>query len=160
MFTTHFYGQPISEYGLKNNRVDYHALAAAMDAVMCNSIIERFSNAELENGDFEYYEYDGERYTYSELQELLDEAEELENEAEAEETIARIQEALDNPYYDEVFQYFIISDNGAEILKRETHELVWYIPELDVYVWGITHYGTSWDYVLTEIECNPESTEE
>ena len=153
MFTTYFYGQPISEYGLKNNRVDYHALAAAMDAVLCNSILEKFPDAELENGSYEYYEYDGERYTYDELHALLDEAEELEDEAESE----GIQETLDNPYYDEVFQYFIISDNGADILKRETHELVWYIPELDVYVWGITHYGTSWDYVLTEIECNPES---
>ena len=32
-----------------------------------------------------------------------------------------------------------------------TDEIVYYNEELDMYVWGITHYGTSWDYVLTDI---------
>lgn len=52
----------------------------------------------------------------------------------------------------EIYQYFIISDNGAEILKELTDEIVYYIPLLDCYVWGVTHYGTAWDYVLTDIK--------
>ena len=55
--------------------------------------------------------------------------------------------------YSEIFQYFIVSDNGAEILQ-EAEEIVFYNETLDMYVWGVTHWGTSWDYVLTDIRCN------
>lgn len=51
----------------------------------------------------------------------------------------------------EIFQYFIVSDNALEVLK-EADEIVFYSPLLDCYVWGVTHYGTSWDYVLTSIK--------
>ena len=52
----------------------------------------------------------------------------------------------------EIFQYFIIDDNGADILKDYTNEIVMYNNDLGLYVWGVTHFGTSWDYVLTDIE--------
>ena len=58
--------------------------------------------------------------------------------------------------YVDIFQYYIISSQGAEILQRETEEIVFYNEELDMYVWGITHYGTAWDYVLTDIQCEIE----
>ena len=51
----------------------------------------------------------------------------------------------------EIFQYFIISDYGAQILQELTDEIVYYLPAIDCYVWGVTHWGTSWDYVLTDI---------
>lgn len=54
-------------------------------------------------------------------------------------------------YYD-VYQYYIISDSGAKFLEENTNEIVYYHEELDMYVWGITHFGTSWDYVLTDIK--------
>ena len=63
-------------------------------------------------------------------------------------------EETDN--YADIFQYYIISAQGAEILQRETEEIVFYNEELDMYVWGVTHYGTAWDYVLTDIECEIE----
>ncbi len=53
--------------------------------------------------------------------------------------------------YEDIFQYYIVSDNGAEILK-EAGEIVYYNEQLDMYLWGVTHYGTSWDYVLTDIK--------
>lgn len=55
-------------------------------------------------------------------------------------------------YYREVYQYYIITDSGAQFLQDYTDEIVYYHPELDMYVWGITHFGTSWDYVLTDIK--------
>ena len=73
------------------------------------------------------------------------------------ENISRIDEeieALEDAHYEEIFQYFIISDNGAEILKDYTDEIVFYNEALDMYVWGVTHWGTSWDYVLTDIRLN------
>lgn len=53
--------------------------------------------------------------------------------------------------YYEIFQYYIISDNGVKILQ-EADEIVYYNNVLNMYVWGVTHWGTSWDYVLTNIE--------
>ena len=52
----------------------------------------------------------------------------------------------------EVYQYYIISDPGFRFLEEYTDEIVYYHAELDMYVWGITHFGTSWDYVLTGIK--------
>ena len=51
----------------------------------------------------------------------------------------------------EVYQYYIITYHGAEFLTEFTDELVYYNERLDMYVWGITHFGTGWDYVLTDI---------
>lgn len=59
-------------------------------------------------------------------------------------------------YYD-IFQYFIISQSGFETLQRLTNEIVFYNEELDMYVWGVTHFGTSWDYVLTDIAIKREN---
>lgn len=54
--------------------------------------------------------------------------------------------------YAEIFQFFIIDTNGAEILQELTNEIIFYNEKLDLYIWGVTHYGTSWDYVLTDIK--------
>ena len=56
-------------------------------------------------------------------------------------------------YTPEIFQSYIVSDNGADLLQ-EINEIVFYNSALDVYLWGVTHWGTSWDYVLTNIPCN------
>ncbi len=60
----------------------------------------------------------------------------------------------ENEYGDylEVYQYYIISYGGYAFLRDYTDELVYYHEELDMYLWGITHFGTSWDYVLTDIK--------
>lgn len=62
--------------------------------------------------------------------------------------------------YAEIFQYYIISDAGFEILSSYTDELVFYHEELDMYVWGVTHFGMSWDYVLTDIRVDLDSKKE
>lgn len=54
--------------------------------------------------------------------------------------------------YHEIYQWYIISHSGAEFLQDRTDEIVYYHEEMDLYVWGITHFGTSWDYVLTDIK--------
>lgn len=52
----------------------------------------------------------------------------------------------------EIYQFYIISERGSNFLKEFTDEIVYYNDNLDIYLWGITHFGTSWDYVLTNIE--------
>ena len=46
---------------------------------------------------------------------------------------------------DEIFQWYIVQN--PDFLMEHTNELVFYDTELDLYIWGITHFGTSWDYV-------------
>lgn len=92
-----------------------------------------------------------------------DEAEETFNEAEEEEkelqkTIEKLETEIEelqeeDTMEQEFFQYYIISDSGYQILSENTNEAIWHNEELDIYVWGVTHWGTSWDYVLTSIPC-------
>ena len=51
-----------------------------------------------------------------------------------------------------IFQDYIISKNGYEVLRDYTDELVLYNETLDVYVWAVDHIGTAWSYVLTDIK--------
>lgn len=162
---TYFYGNEASDYAKENGYLDYATLAKAFNAVLNNNIIQATSNIgywDIENGSEIYYEdNDGNRYTYEEkeerveeLKEKLEELSEVEgSETEIEEIENDIEE-LNNEYYDEIFQYFIISSSGAEILEEYTDEIVFYNAELDMYVWGVTHCGTGWDYVLTDIKLN------
>ena len=53
--------------------------------------------------------------------------------------------------YLEVYQYYIITDNLAKRLI-EINEIVYYHEKLDIYVLGVTHFGTSWNYVLTDLK--------
>lgn len=53
---------------------------------------------------------------------------------------------------DDIYQFYIISEAGYEFLSEYTDEIVFYNEDLDLYLWGITHFGTSWDYVLTNIK--------
>ena len=119
----YFYGNKINDYGLENGYVDYATLSKAFDAVLVNDITKLFF-ADI-NGEFNEPE---------QVNGFIDNSDE--------------QEQDNNP---EIFQYFIISDNGAEILQELTDEIVYYLPAIDCYVWGVTHWGTGWDYVLTDI---------
>ena len=58
----------------------------------------------------------------------------------------------EDSYGCDVYQTYIISESGYQFLNRYTDEIVYYNEELDLYLWGITHFGTSWDYVLTDIK--------
>lgn len=61
------------------------------------------------------------------------------------------EEIIEEP---EVFQWYIVSDSGAQIIQDYTNEILYYHDKLDIYLWGVTHWGTGWDYVLTDIPCN------
>lgn len=49
--------------------------------------------------------------------------------------------------YLDIFQYFIINDSDAERLSEYTNELVYYCEPLDLYILGVTHFGTPWNGV-------------
>lgn len=64
------------------------------------------------------------------------------------------EEIIEEP---KVYQWYIVSDSGAQIIQDYTNEILYYHDELDIYLWGVTHWGTGWDYVLTDIPCKEES---
>lgn len=147
----YYYGNKVSEYGQEHNKVDYATFAKAFNHVLNNSIM-----GELESKGY-YFEQIGGFVDNSEeideLQEQIDELEELDEiTEETQEQIDKLQEQIDeleeeqNP--GEIFQFYIVDDDR---ILNENNEIVFYCEELDLYIWGVTHWGTSWDYVLTDI---------
>lgn len=55
-----------------------------------------------------------------------------------------------NDYFEldkEFYQYYIVNSRDAETIQDLTDDVIFYIEELDVCLWGIEHYGSSWDIV-------------
>ena len=177
VYGEYYYGNKISDYGLEHNRVDYGTLAKAFDAVLNNEIYGKLQSLGYMWDSYsgsEYYYEDSESNTYDSnerddrIEELEQERDDLETEmenlnensdryTEIENQIKEIEqdiEYLEEEHCHDIFQYYIVSDEGARILSEDTNEIVLYNEEFDINLWCVTHYGTAWDYVLTDIECN------
>lgn len=152
----YYYGNAISEYGMEHGYVDYRTLAKAFNAVLNNDIM----SLTYDIGAWE--QVSGIIDNTEEIDELEEKRDELEEQNESspsqilENEINGINdqiEELEREQNDdqEVFQWFIVDDWGARLLQ-ETNEIIYYNETLDMYLWGVTHYGTSWDYVLTSIK--------
>lgn len=171
-YSNYFCGNKVSDYGIEHGYVDYRTLAKAFDAVLNNDIISKTTAIgyywEQESGFIDNSEeIEKLENEIAELEEALDEIVDKES-VRAETLDEQIEELKDKvreleyeqDEYPEIYQYFIVSDGGASILK-DYGEIVFYNEELNMYVWGVTHWGTSWDYVLTDIKiCNYEDEAE
>ena len=163
--SNYFYGNKVSDYGIEHGYVDYATLAKAFDAVLNNDIITKTYDIGI------WEQLSGMIDNYNKIEELKEKIEDLEEYVDKLENKLRFDEAQDaacgieelkerieeleqeeeDSYSAEIFQYYIVSSSGAEILQ-EINEIVFYNEEFDMYVWGVTHCGTSWDYVLTDIK--------
>jgi len=167
LYGTTFCGNEASDYAKEQGYLDYATFAKAFDAVLNNSIMENTCEIgfwEQENGiidNTEEVEALKEEITDIEnrLEFLTDE--EIEETQMLQEEIDSIQEQIEEldeeqgrSYNQEIFQYYIVSDQGAEMIKQYTDDPLFYNETLDMYVWGITHFGTSWGYVLTDVKLN------
>ena len=56
----------------------------------------------------------------------------------------------------EIFQYYIVDSYNLDLLKKN-NEIIYYIDYLDMYIWGVTHYGTPWENVNTNIEIDAKN---
>ena len=152
----YYYGNAISEYGMQNGYVDYATLAKCFDAVLNNDIMSL-------TYDIGYWnQVSGIIDNTDDIEELEEKRDELEEkneispsqiiENEIDEINEKIEELESEQNDDqEVFQWYIVDDWGARLLQQEANEIVYYNETLDMYLWGVTHYGTSWSYVLTSI---------
>lgn len=156
---TYFYGNEASDYAKENGYLDYATLAKAFDAVLNNGIMEKTYDMGYWDQESGFIDNSETIEAKEEIIEALEERIEAgENVEYCEEQIEIIREQIEELEEEqnsspEIYQYFIVSDNGARILE-ECNEIVFYNEELDMYVWGVTHWGTSWDYVLTDIKLN------
>lgn len=151
----YYYGNAISEYGLEKGYVDYATLSKCFDAVLNNDIMQL-------TYDIGYWDQvSGIIDNTYEIEELEEKKEELEEENESspsqileneiDEINDKIEELEREQDDQEVFQWYIVDDWGGRLLN-EINEIVYYNETLNMYLWGVTHYGTSWDYVLTSIK--------
>lgn len=120
----------LTDYEKENNKISFRRLVERLftDMVLCNNITKLF-----------YTDING---VYSEPQKEIGEDYDTENDE-----------------YIDVYQYFIVDFSSwtYELMKKYNEQfgnefILYYIDELDMYILGVTHFGTSWDYVLTDIE--------
>ena len=161
----YFCGNKISDYGIQNKRLDYSTLSKAFDAVLVNDITKLFYSSV--NGEYiEPEQVNGFIDNSEEIEELQEQIEQLEQsftqagnlqeDERIQNEIDTLQEQIEELEREqdeqpEIFQYYIISDSGADIIKHYTNDPLYYIDFLGCYVWGVTHYGTRWSGVLTDV---------
>lgn len=166
LYGTTFYGNEASDYAKEQGYLDYRTLAKAFDAVLNNDIMSITDS----NGIGYWHQENGDIDNSDEIKELENQIEETEErmeefdeesddykalESEIDEMQSRIDELQNQQDYPpEVFQWFIVDRNGADVIKEYTDDPLYYNETLDMYLWGVTHYGTSWDYVLTDVKLN------
>lgn len=132
MYNGKVWGTQVSHYGLEKGYLDYKALAGIVEDMILNNTLMTLDE----------FSYDWELFCGEDQYGVDSKGNKCE------------------PYDDDccevfvydVYQHYIISENGALFLSEHTDEIVYYNSTLDLYVWGITHFGTSWDYVLTDIK--------
>lgn len=122
--------EKLNDYEKENNRISFKTLVEKLftDMVMCNDIVKIFHSSI--NGDY------------------------IEPQLE----IGSDYDEEDDVYLD-VYQYFIVDFSSwtYELMQKYSEQfgkefILYYIDELGMYILGVTHFGTSWDYVLTDIE--------
>lgn len=143
---TYFYGHEASDYAKKNGYLDYAAFEKAFNAVLNNNIMD-FTNEnnigfwEQENGEIDNSdEIDNLKSQIEEIEDKMEDNDKNSNDYktfkkeidEMNNRINELQEQQDN--LPEVFQWFIVNDAGADIIKRYTNDPLYYNNDLDIFV--------------------------
>lgn len=123
----------VSEHGLDNGYCDYRSLSNRLDAMILNNDI-------FKAGDFEAWNPIDEDLIYSIGENNREEEEE---EVEFYDTYLDILE--------DTYQWYMVNHRDAMVLT-DFQQVVIYNEDLNVYLWCVGHFGTSWDYVLTNIK--------
>lgn len=171
----YFYGTEISKAGVEAGKVDYYAFSKAFNHVLNNDIY-----GELECKGCYFEQVSGMIDNSEEIEALEDATTELEDaisslcEAQNATEYSSTQRVYDDEIAEldrirrdmygkiedlqneqaggEVFQWYIVGSEALNLLS-ENNEIVMYNERLDLYLWGVTHCGTSWTDVLTDIDC-------
>lgn len=119
----------------KTVRCNYSQLFHDNDSLLlCNDIVkvDEFLFDNIEGGElYDYYDKDGNEITREEYEELG-----WENGA--------TEQMCD------IYQYYLINESLANMLKEHTDNIVFYSDKLNLYVLGVTHFGTAWSGVAED----------
>lgn len=167
--SNYFCGKKISDYGIEKGYLDYQTFANAFNHVLANETFEKLSKIEywelLSGGidNSEKMEELEEKMIILEKKiedESISEEERTAAEAEHEELEGYFQELeVEDKMLPEVYQWFIVDSDGID-LCQEAGEVVVYFEKYDLAFWGVSHWGTSWDYVLTDIKIERDSDDD
>lgn len=120
---------------LKEKRTSYRSMIefCCESLILNNYIVEELSKKDLFSevycgSEISYYDSEGNEITEKEYYEMED--------------TSNCEDV-----WDDIYQYYIISESDAERLSQYTNELVIYYEELDLYILCVKHCGTSWDGV-------------
>lgn len=119
----------------KTVRCNYSQIFHDNDSLLlCNNIVEvdecLYEN--VEGGElYDYYDEDGNEITYDEYEEIG-----WENGA--------------SECCRDIYQYYLINDSLARMLIEHTDNIIFYSDKLDLYVLGVTHFGTGWSCVAED----------
>lgn len=119
----------------KTVRCNYSQIFHDNDSLLlCNNIVEvdecLYEN--VEGGDlYDYYDKYGNEITYDEYEELGWE-----------------NGACEEPR--DIYQYYLINDSLARMLIEHTDNIIFYSDKLDLYILGVTHFGTGWSCVAED----------
>ena len=168
-----FWGVELNEEEIKYHRLSYYTVSKQFDAVLCNNITEVDPSIwdNFINGELTTYYKNGEEITREQYEEETEEIQNAiddltfeewqteEQETKAQKRIEELEKRLKDyeTCEEEIYQYYIVSDNALWYLER-MNQIVFYSEKLDCYIWGVTHWGTSWDYVLTNLTLNEDFT--
>ena len=151
----------IEQYKPDNLNLTEFIDAYRLDMILNNNIIS--------NGEFELYNYnemleiEKEEYAseneaeileiyYTDYRETsggsLEDIKNLIDETKEEFINDHLEEIEENLYLNDIYQYFIIND--PDTWSKYTNYPIYYSDELDIYLLGITHYGTSWSFFFTD----------
>ena len=122
--------EKLNDYEKEHNKISFKRLVEKLfsDMILCNDITKLF-----------YSEIDG-KYTEPKIEIGTDYDEETDEQVD-------------------IYQYFIVDFNNwtYKLMTKYKEQfgkefVLYYIEELNLYILGVTHWGTGWDYVLTDIE--------
>ncbi|MBR5950765.1 MAG: hypothetical protein IKZ87_04955 [Actinomycetaceae bacterium] len=130
-----YWGQEVSAYGQEHGFVDYSAFARAFNHVNITNKIQEIDPYLLDNVESgqPYEDSDGNRYT-------------------------EFPEGREDVFVRDIYQFFVIDEFGQRLCE-EAGEIVCWSDALDAPVWCVTHFGTPWTGVLTDIPLEPSSKE-
>lgn len=158
----YFCGNEVSQYAKEQGFVDYLTFSKAFNHVLANDIMQKTNDAGIgcwePYNNTEYRELNGEIYSVEKAEEMISALEERQQtldedsptyDEEYDKLEEQIDELSDSHYKDEdIYQWYIVDDPD---FLAHYGEVVFYNEELDMYLWGVDHFGTAWDYVLTDI---------
>ena len=119
----------------KTIRCNYAQLFHDNDSLLlCNDIpkVDELLWDNVEGGElYNYYDEDGNEITKEEYDELG-------------------WESGANEQMRDIYQYYLINESLADMLKEHTDNIVFYSDKLNLYVLGVTHFGTGWSCVAED----------